>query len=347
LPNSRNNAFLKPEELTTREANLELGFLRGRISLVASVYQTNSVEQIIPVTTSTATGYSSKFVNAGELRNRGVELTLTGKPVSTPDFSWDITVNWTRNRNIVMSLFDTAKNLSLATTQGGISVNATVGQPYGTLQGRAVRTLNGQKLVNADGYYMTTSTTTNVLGNVNPDWTGGVYNTLRYKNFSLGFLIDMRQGGSLFSLDQYYGAMTGVAEQWAGLNDKGNPKRDLPEDGGGILFPGVTEDGKANTQYVVKDANIAVPVSEFVYDASYIKLRELTLSYALPTALIQKTKAFKAIELSLIGRNLWIIHKNLPDSDPEENLSSGNIQGIQSGAYPTPRFFGFNLKLSL
>ena len=347
LPNSRNNRFLKPEQLTTREANLELGFLRGRISLVASVYQTNSIEQIIPVTTSTATGYSSKYVNAGELRNRGVELTLSGKPVSTSDFSWDITINWTRNRNIVMSLFDTAKNLSLASTQGGISVNATVGQPYGTLQGKAIRTLNGQKLVSATGYYMTTTTTTNVLGNVNPDWTGGVYNTLRYKNFSLGFLVDMRQGGSLFSLDQYYGAQTGISQQWAGLNDKGNPKRDLPENGGGILFPGVTEDGKPNTLYVVKDAAIAVPVQNFVYDASYIKLRELTLSYALPTAFIQKTKAFKAIELSLIGRNLWIIHKNLPDSDPEENLSSGNIQGIQSGAYPTPRFFGFNLKLSL
>ncbi len=347
LPNSRNNRFLKPEQLTTREANLELGFLRGRISLVASVYQTNSIEQIIPVTTSTATGYSSKYVNAGELRNRGVELTLSGKPVTTPDFSWDITINWTRNRNIVMSLFDTAKNLSLATTQGGISVNATVGQPYGTLQGKAIRTLNGQKLVSAAGYYMQTTTTTNVLGNVNPDWTGGVYNTLRYKNFSLGFLIDMRQGGSVFSLDQYYGAQTGISQQWAGLNDKGNPKRDDPENGGGILFPGVTEDGKPNTLYVVKDAAIAVPVQQFVYDASYIKLRELTLSYALPTSLIQKTKAFKAIELSLIGRNLWIIHKNLPDSDPEENLSSGNIQGIQSGAYPTPRFFGFNLKLSL
>ena len=116
-------------------------------------------------------------------------------------------------------------------------MNATVGQPYGTLQGKAIRTLNGQKLVNADGYYMQTTTTTNVLGNVNPDWTGGVYNTFRYKNFSLGFLIDMRQGGSLFSLDQYYGAQTGVSQQWAGLNDKGNPKRDDPENGGGIFSP--------------------------------------------------------------------------------------------------------------
>ena len=347
LPSRKNNQVLKPEQSTTQEAGLELAFLKGRLGLDLTFYKVNSIDQIIPVTTSTATGYSSAYKNAGEMENKGIEIALTGKPVSTPNFSWDINVNFTRNRNKLISLFDTAKNLLLATTQGGVSVNATVGQPYGTLQGKMVETLNGQKVVDADGYYIETTTTTNVLGNINPDWMGGIYNTLRFKDISFGFLIDIRKGGSVFSLDRYYGAQTGVTVDWAGLNDLGNPKRDDPADGGGIIMPGVTEDGKINTQHVVKDAYVALPVSEFVYDASYVKLREVVLTYALPARIIEKTKAFKSIELSLIGRNLWIIHKNLPYSDPEENLSSGNIQGIQSGAYPTNRYVGFNLKLSL
>jgi hypothetical protein len=117
-------------------------------------------------------------------------------------------------------------------------------------------------------------------------------------------------------------------------------------DGGGVILEGVTADGKENTQRVVIDANSPVlPAAALAYDASYVKLREMILSYSIPGSVYARVKAIKGIELSLIGRNLWIIHKNLPYSDPEENLSAGNIQGYQSGAYPTTRTLGFNVRL--
>ena len=360
LPGTKNNDELKPEQTTSKEIGLEMAFLNNRLGFDASYYITNTVNQIIPVATSTATGYSSKYVNAGNIENKGVELSLYGTPVKTPSFSWNVNVNWTRNRNKVVSLYNDSKNLLLGSFQGGVSINASLGQPYGTIQGKtwqmidpkdATKTVawdgKGQKLVGANGYYPLTTTTTNIIGNVNPDWIGGIYNTFRYKNLSLGFLVDVRQGGDVWSLDMYYATnFTGVLAESAGLNDLGKPVRNSLTDGGGVILEGVTADGKANTKRVVIDANSpGLPVAAFAYDASYVKLRETTISYALPQNLLSGVKIVKGIEFSLIGRNLWIIHKNLPYSDPEENLSSGNIQGMQSGAYPTTRSMGLNVKV--
>ncbi|WP_153797873.1 SusC/RagA family TonB-linked outer membrane protein [Foetidibacter luteolus] len=344
LPGTQNNSALLPEKTKSKEIGLELAFFKSRLGFDATYYITNTVNQIIPVAVSTATGYSSKYLNAGEVQNKGIELSMYGTPVKTRDFSWTVNVNWTRNRNMVVALYDTSKNLQLATSQGGVSINASLGQPYGTIQGRAINTLNGQPLVNDNGTYSTTSTTTNVIGNVNPKWIGGIYNTFRYKNLSLGFLIDVRKGGELFSLDMFYEQYTGILPESAGLNDLGNPKRNSLEDGGGVILPGVTADGKPNTVRIATNT-YSIPVSEYIYDAGYVKLRELTLTYSFPAAMIAKTKVFKGIDLSFIGRNLWIIHKNMKYSDPEETLSAGNVQGIQSGAYPTTRYFGCNLKL--
>lgn len=360
LPNTKNNTDLLPEMTKSKEIGLEMSFLRSRLGFEASYYHTNTINQIIPVATSTATGYSSKYVNAGNIENKGVELTVYAVPVKTNNFSWNVNVNWTRNRNKVLELYSDSKNLLLGSFQGGVSINATLGQAYGTIQGKTWNMLDASgkvvpwdgsspKLVGASGYYTATTTTTNVIGNVNPDWIGGIYNTFRYKNVSLGFLVDMRKGGNVWSLDMYYGAYTGVYadhEAYSGLNDLGKPVRNDLADGGGKIFEGVTADGKVNTKRVVVDANSPnLPAAFYSYDASYVKLRELVLSYALPQSLLKGVSAIKGIELSVIGRNLWLIHKNLPYADPEENLSAGNIQGIQSGAYPTTRSMGVNLKL--
>ena len=263
----------------------------------------------------------------------------------------------------MLELYGDSKNLQLGSFQGGVSVNATLGQPYGTIQGKTWGMINpanptgspiawdgtGEKLVKSNGRYFLTTTTNNVIGNINPDWTGGIYNTFKYKGISLGFLIDIRQGGDLFSLDRYYGMATGITVETVQLNDLGNPSRNTIADGGGIIMPGVTADGKANTKRVGNTFGTYGyaynPNAAFIYDASYVKLREMVLSYAIPQKIVGKTKVIKGAEISIIGRNLWIIHKNLPYSDPEENLSSGNIQGYQSGAYPTTRSIGANLKL--
>ncbi|HET9278438.1 MAG TPA: SusC/RagA family TonB-linked outer membrane protein, partial [Flavitalea sp.] len=311
---------------------------------------------------TTATGFTQKFVNAGDIENKGVEISLYGSPIKTHDFSWDINVNWTRNRNKVLALFGDSKNLQLGSLQGGVTINASLGQPYGTIQGKTWGMIDpkdatkiipwngsGEKVVKSDGRYYTTTTTDNIIGDVNPDWTGGIYNTFKYKGISLGFLIDIRSGGDLFSLDRYYGLATGVTVETVQLNDLGNPSRNTIANGGGIIMPGVTADGKPNTKRVENNYGTYGysynPNAAFIYDASYVKLREVVLAYALPQSLLGKTKVIKGVEISLLGRNLWIIHKNLPYSDPEENLSSGNIQGYQSGAYPTTRSIGANLKL--
>jgi len=345
LPNTQNNPFLKPENTISKEIGLEMAFLKNRISFDFSYYITNTNNQIFPISVSTATGYKSQFVNAGEVRNKGVELSLFATPVQVNSFSWNMNVNWSTNKSKVLSLYNGIENLTLANFRESISSNATVGQPYGVLQGRSIETLNGKKLVDENGYYVPTTTTTNVIANVNPNWMGGVYNSFKYKNVALGFLVDMQKGGSIFSLDMYNAQRTGVLKESAGLNDLGNPVRNSLADGGGVIFPGVTADGKENTKRVVVDANSPrIPPSEFVYDASYIKLREASLSYIIPKSLIENS-GIKNIEVSLIGRNLWIIHKNLPYSDPEENFSSGNFKGFQSGAFPTTRSIGFNVKL--
>ncbi len=361
LPSTKNNENLKPELTESKEVGLDAAFLKNRLGFDVTYYQTNSYNQILPVAVSTATGYSNMYVNSGTIENKGVELTIFATPVKTRDFSWDINLNWTRNRNKVVDLYGNSKNLLLGSFQGGVSINATKGQPYGTIQGKTWMMIDpadptktkpwdgsAPKLVKSNGFYQVSSTTNNVIGNVNPDWFGGIYNTFKYKNVSLGFLVDMRQGGDVWSLDMFYGMnYTGVYPETAGLNDLGKPMRNSVEDGGGVILDGVTADGKPNTKRIVLDANSpAKPQAANSYDASYVKLREANLTYSIPKKVLSRTNFIKGVDISVFGRNLWIIHKNLPYSDPEENLSSGNIQGMQSGAYPTTRTLGVNVKLN-
>ncbi len=349
VPGTQNNPGLKPEQTISKEIGLEMAFMQNRFGFDLTYYHTNTLDQILPAAVSTATGYNSTFVNAGNIENKGFEVSVYANPIKTPDFSWNVNVNFTRNRNKVLSLYNESQNLQLASFQGGVTLNATVGEPYGILKGRTWKFVNGEKLVKANGYYDMTTTTTNNIGNVNPDWIGGVNNSFRYKNVTFSFLIDVKAGGSIFSLDQYYGAATGVLAESALLNDLGKPSRNDLADGGGVIVPGVLADGSKNTKRVGNDYGIfgyyRNPQHAFIYDASFVKLREANLTYSLPRAIVAKLGGVKGVDLSVFGRNLWLIHKNIPYSDPEENLSAGNLQGYQSGAYPTTRSVGFNVKL--
>jgi outer membrane receptor protein involved in Fe transport len=242
-PGTKNNPALKPERTNSKEIGLEMSFFKNRLGFDATYYMTNTVDQIIPVAVSGATGYNTKYLNAGDVENKGIELSLFANPVKTKDFSWNINLNWTRNRNEVKELFDDGSghpvtNLQLGTFQGGVSVNATLGQPYGTIQGKTYTYLNGQKVVDASGEYIATSSTTNVIGDINPDWYGGIYNSFKYKNWNLGFLIDMKKGGDVWSLDMFYGLnYTGVYPESSGLNELGKSVRDNPASGGGVIYP--------------------------------------------------------------------------------------------------------------
>jgi TonB-linked SusC/RagA family outer membrane protein len=346
---TENNPNLKPEETKSSEAGLEMAFLNKRLGFDADVYLTNTIDQIMPVAVSPATGYSYKYVNSGEVRNKGIELHAYGTPVQTKNFSWDVSVNWSTNVNKVVSLYEGVNNLQLGTFQGGVTIDATVGQPYGLIEGTDyVYNKNGQKVV-SDGNYETTSTTNNVIGNSNPKWHAGMTNSFTYKNWTASFLVDCSIGGSIFSLDQSYGQADGIYPGSVGNNDLGNPKRNSLANGGGVIFPGVNPDGTPNTTRVEGDwtytgGYLAYPNSAFVYDASYVKLREAEISYNFENDML-KNIGIRSLSLGFVGSNLWIIFKNLPYADPEAGLGAGNTQGWQSGVMPTTRNFGFNLKV--
>ncbi|TYP72861.1 SusC/RagA family TonB-linked outer membrane protein [Aquimarina intermedia] len=356
VKNTKNNPDLKPETTTSIEAGLEMSFLTGRVGFDFSYYKNNTKDQIIPLSISTATGYSYRLINAGEIENKGVEVSLFGKVIDNPDFGWEINANWSKNENAVISLFTDANgneitNYQLGSFQGGVSVNATVGQPFGTIQGTDYTYINGERVVNASsGEYIKTGTSDNVIGNITPDWNGGINNKFRYKNIGFSFLIDIQKGGDIFSLDQYYGRATGLYEETAFTNDLGNPVRNSLADGGGFINPGVNPDGSTNTTRIRADRFGAfgyrrgLPNAAFVYDASYVKLREVVLSYNFPKKLLDKT-FLNTATFSFIGSNLWIIDKNLPHADPESGLGAGNLQGYSTGSLPSTRDFAFNVKL--
>jgi len=354
VPSTKNNTNLKPERTESLEAGLEMTFLQKRLGFDLSVYSNSTVDQIIPVAVSYATGYSSKYVNAGEVTNKGVELMIYGTPYQSNDFKWDIILNWARNRNEVVALDADLENLQLAALQGGVTINARKGEPYGTIQGTdyVYDSVSGKRVVGANGYYLKTSTSNEILGNINPDWTGGINNKFTYKSWAFSFLIDFQQGGSVFSLDQYYGMATGLYEETVFTNDLGNNVRDpLTDDetSGGLILDAVYADGTPNTTRVAGDDYRVFgysrnPNAAFVYDASYIKLREVILSYSLPQTMLANSFIHGAT-FSLVGSNLWIISKNLPHADPEASQSAGNIQGWQSGVMPSMRNLGFTINL--
>lgn len=361
-----NNPELKSERTREIEVGLEFGLFQNRLGGDISFYKRNTIDQIFAVEVSMATGFNDKFVNAGEMENKGVEIGLYGRPIQTSDFSWQINLNWAKNQNNVLSLYEDSKNL-LIFSQWSTAINARVGQPYGTITGTdyVYDQTTGKRVVGSDGKYLMSESTTEVIGNIQPDWIGGVSNSFNYKGLSLSFLIDIQKGGDIINYDMGFGGATGILAETAGLNDLGNPKRDpvvqnadgtYAENSGGIILDGVKENGEPNdiradastyeTPYGYYGGSAETggyaPDASLVYDASYIKLRELTLNYRLPNKLFNNIFLSNAT-IGVYGRNLWIIHKNLPYGDPEYNPTSGNIQGIQNAALPATNEYGFNI----
>lgn len=304
LSNTMNNPELKSEQTVSYEAGLEMNFMKNRYGFDLSLYQQNSKDQIMPVALSQITGYAFKYFNAGEIRNRGIELTLRATPIKTSSFSWDVNVNFAKNQNEVVSLYPGITNLQLGSFQGGVTLNASVGQPYGVLKGTDYTYYNGQKILSATtGKPVKSTTATEVIGNVNPDWTGGISNTITYKSFSLSFLIDVQQGGDIYSLDMYYGLSSGLYAETAVLNDLGNPIRDprvgtpgnYASTSGGYINQGVNVVRDVNGNVTSSTPNVTrvsattyagfgyspEPARAFIYDASYVKLREVALSLSL------------------------------------------------------------------
>lgn len=359
---TKNNPDLRPERTKSVEGGLEMNFFQNRLGFDLALYRTKTVDLITPIQVSFATGYTFKFLNAGEMENKGVEVELNILPVKLSNFEWRINLNWALNRNQVLSLPEGLQNLPINDGLQAVSINARINEPYGAIQGTDyVYHENGQRIVDPDGYYALTPTSDIVIGNINPDWTGGVLNTFTIKGLRLGFLIDIQQGGDIFSLDQWYGQATGLYPESVYINDLGNPVRNsvynvpldpssgLSPEAGGLILPGVQADGSPNTVRVEGGdyrvwGYFSRPNSEFIYDASFVKLREVTLGYDLPSKLLART-FINRVSIMFVGSNLWIIKKNLPYADPEAGQSSGNTQGFQTGVMPATRSFGVTLNV--
>lgn len=368
---TNNNPNLVPERNRTYELGVEASFLKNRIGFDLTYYHSRLVNQIMPIIPSAASGFNQFFVNGGTLQNQGLELTVNAVPIRTRDFAWNITVNWSKNQNKVISLYGGQPSYTIASYQNNIQLVAEVGKSYGILRGTDYQYKNGQRLIGADGYPVKAANSKSDIGNINPDWLGGITNSFHYKNFGLSFLIDVKQGGDLYSLDMDYASWSGVIPETVGKNAPGNPIRSPLSQGGGVVLSGVTADGKANTKAVdAYDINAdgskfpfgsvnSIAARSYVYDASYVKLRELAFTYSLPNRLLGKSGFLKGADLSLSGRNLWIIHKNLPYADPEQGAASTTPNsstpivynpnasiGYQTGVYPSVRTFAFTIKLT-
>ncbi|MCD4732188.1 MAG: SusC/RagA family TonB-linked outer membrane protein [Bacteroidales bacterium] len=342
VPNALNNDKLDPERTTSWEVGGDFQFFKSRIGLDVTYYSMKTVDLIFPVTLSGATGYQSTIINAGEMTNKGIEVLLTGAPVRNDNFSWDITVNWAKNNNELVGLEGDIESLRLANAPFSVSVNAFVGEPYGTILGYDYTMVDGERLVGANGMY-TRSDEIVPIGTVQPDWTGGIANSFTFKNWNLYFLFDMRQGGQVFYTSYMWGMYSGMLEETVEDN--------IREDG--IVLEGVMEDpnnpGTYITNTTVLDAetyglNHYYVNAMNVFDADFIKLRELSLSYTLPNKVLENTP-FTRLRIAFIARNLWTFGTDIKHFDPEHVTNSGNVQGIEGAQVPSTKSYGINLNI--
>ncbi|HJY21492.1 MAG TPA: hypothetical protein VJ279_01325, partial [Hanamia sp.] len=330
------------------------------------------IDQILKMDVSPSTGYTRKLINGGKINNKGLEAQLGVTLFKNKQFSWDVDLNYAKNHSEVVEL-DKEGNLQsyVLGSDRTVQVLAAVGQPYGTLFGNAYsRNEAGQILVNSNGTPII-NPSKQYLGKFTPDWLGGINNSFNYKGVNFSFLVDVRAGGSVYSNTNRTGTYTGVlastlpgrdaahgglsyyypGNQTSGkavqlTNGATAPNGEKVYDDGNI-FPGVTADGKANAtvlpaqQYYKGFTNVD---EQFIYDASFVKLREVKLGYTLPSKWI-KNIGFQGATVSIVGRNLWIIHKNVPNVDPETAFNTGNAQGLEDLTLPTVRNIGFNINL--
>lgn len=339
------NPNIKPEITSSYEGGIELGLFKNRLQFEGTIYSNRSKNQIITVPIAASSGFTTQTLNAGLITNKGIELLLRGTPVRTKNFSWEITGTFTRNRNKVVELFPGTNQLGLGGFTGGVLV-AQVGQPYGSFFGSSfLRDPNGNIVVDATTGYPLIDPQAKIHGNVQPDYLAGLNNSFTYKGFSLSFLFDVRKGGVFYSRTQ-------SLQEFLGTDP-----RTLYNDRTPFVVPGsVVQDasGKytANTTPVQNAENYWTSFSsttamEHLVDASYIKLRELSFTYRLPSRVLAKT-FIKGIVVGISGRNLWLwTPKENTYSDPEaSSFGTGNVQGYEYGTIPSLRNYGVNVRLT-
>ena len=354
------NPLLKPEFTTTAEAGFELRFLNNRLGLEVTGYKANSKDLLIPVKISNSTGFDEAYINAGEIKNKGIEISLNAMPVRSNDFSWDFTINFSSNKNEVVKLNQGLNEILLESQFGYLSSNANMklvpGYEYGALFGRTYKRYYGTKtedplridysaplLIGANGFPQI-DTKQKYLGSSQPDYIASTLQTFRYKQFAVSALLDTRQGQMKYNQFANFMAAFGVAKITENRTET-------------IVFPGVLADGSPNTKPVYLGQatgpdgvnygngyyrNVYRGITEnFVEDASWIRLRSLSLTYNLPGSILNRTKVLKGASVSLTGNNLWL-KTDYTGFDPESSsFSSGanSSEGFSGFTYPGVRTF--------
>lgn len=359
------NKNLKPTMTGSYEVGLEMKFFNGRLGLDATYYNQNSKNQILSLASTTTSGYSYRLVNAGEIQNKGIEIALNARALQIKDFAWDLGVNFSKNSNKVKSLVDGMDYFELAkATWCGVSVGAQVGENYGAIRGHdVVRNEQGQVVIDAATGLPKVDQNVKTIGNSSWDWTGGFYTTFSYKNFRLSASFDVKVGADIYSMSMRSAYQTGKAkgtlagrEEWyaseearqaAGMDisawrESGNCK--------GLVVDGVIDNGdgtyrKNDIAVSPEDywKHMATSVqSEFVYDNSYVKCREITFGYTFPESLLGKW--VKGLSVSFVARNPFIVWKNIPNIDPDSSYNTSGL-GLEYGSLPSRKSYGINVNV--
>lgn len=331
------NSLLQPLTSTTFEAGLETRLFNNRLTADIAFYTRKTTSDIVYATVSYTSGYNAATFNVGEISNKGVELLLNFEALKKNSFTWNASFNMAYNKSEVINLYDNLQTLRVDENRTRTAyVHQDVGLPYSQVKGFDFkRDAQGRVVYDAQGYPLQGELISYGSG-VSP-WTLGFTNSFRYKGVGLSFLVDGKFGGKLFSGTNALGYR------------RGNQIETLVGREGGIIGEGVNEKGEPNTvrvdaqPYYERIANnIATP---FVYSSDFVKLRQIIIDYAIPTKYLGSRSPFKAVSLSLTGRNLFILFKKTPNIDPESNYNSSNAQGLEFYSAPPTRSMGVNLNL--
>ena len=332
-----NKGDLKPEISSSIEFGTEWRFFQSRLGIDFTWYQTDTKNQLLRMPTAAGDKYAYRYINAGKIRNKGIELTVDATPVMNDNFRWKTAVNFSTNSNEVISLHPDYTSFIYGSS--GLSMAYLMrikeGGSLGDIYGNAFVRENGKIKLNEDGSPLVKTGNNDYLGNANPDCLLGWSNTFTYKGFSLYFLIDARVGGDVMSLTQAVLDQNGVTKATAQARDRGY-----------IEYEGTRFD-ENHIKPFFKSVGGRNGISEYyMYDATNIRMRELSIGYSFPQSLLEKTKAFKGIDVSLVARNLFFFYKDAP-FDPDATLSVGNsLQGVDVFGMPSTRNIGFNIKFT-
>jgi len=339
-PNSQSNPNLKPETVTGVEVGLDAKMFGSRLRLSATYYEQKSKDLLLPLQVTQATGFTNAWNNVANMSNKGVEIQLGGTVLENDDFSFDIDLNWAKNNNEVTSLggLDTF----LLGTQWNLTLEAKPGNPYGDLVGFDFERSPDGQVVHDNGLPVVDGSAQKILGNIAPDWTGGANFSIKYKNFDFSTLIDAKWGGDVHSMTYAWGRFAGTLEETVIGRETGIVGSGVKADGNGGFVPNdVVVSAKSYNQQAYSNS----VHSSSIFDATYVKLRQITLGYTLPQKFLKNTP-IQSLKFSVVGRNLALLYKKAPHIDPETGFSSANgQQGQEFGQSPSARTIGFNVNL--